>query len=54
MEGIYGRRRHLGGVGKFRKCDGISRGIREGNLRERDKKSTNEKTETIESRGKYV
>jgi len=54
VEGIYGRRRHFGGVEKIRKCDGISREIREGNLKERDKKSTNKKTETIESGSRDV
>jgi len=51
---MYGRRRHLEGVEKFRKYDGISREVREGNLKERDKKSTNKKTETIESGGRDV
>jgi len=27
MKGLYGRDRHLGGVRKFEKCDGLSRGI---------------------------
>ena len=51
---MYGRRRHLEEVETFRKCDGISREIREGNLKERDKKSTNKKTEIIEFGGRDV
>jgi len=51
---MYGRRRHLERVEKFRKYNGISREIRERNLKERDKKSTNKKTESIEFGGRDV
>ena len=29
IEGIYGRKRYLGGVRKFEECNGLSRGIQE-------------------------
>ena len=51
MEGVYNRRRHLGGVRKFEEYEGLSRRIREGNKRRRSKTSRKEKRKAKGDRG---
>ena len=43
MEGVYNRRRHLGGVRKFEEYERLSRRIREGDKRRRSKTSRKRK-----------
>ena len=56
MERVYGRRKYVGGVGKFEECKREDKKIQEGEIRGRNTKNKSEerKGDEVKSRGREI